>query len=65
MHFPADEDVLKVTWIFKKFEKESEIPKQGPKTKMQTTGVKRRQKGGWEKTCEDSGERRGEEEEEL
>lgn len=46
MQFPADEDILEVTWFFKKIEKvtEHKIPKQGPKTKMQTTGLKQRQK---------------------
>jgi hypothetical protein len=48
VQFPADEDILEVIWFFKKFEKvtERKIPKQGPKTKMQTTGLKQRQKGG-------------------
>jgi len=42
VQFSADEDVLKSPGFFKKFEKvtESKIPKQGPKTKMQTTGAK-------------------------
>jgi hypothetical protein len=45
---PADQDVLKVTWFFKICEMitESKIPKLGPKTKMQTTDLKGRQKGG-------------------
>ena len=66
MQFSADEDVLKSPGFFKKFEKvtESKIPKQGPKTKMQTTGAKWRQKGGWDKTHDRKrGERKGDEEE--
>jgi hypothetical protein len=60
----ADEDVLKVTRFFRKFEMvtESKIPKPGPKTKMQTTDLKRRKKEG-ENTCKDSEERKGDEEE--
>jgi hypothetical protein len=60
VQFPADVDVLEVTWFFKKFEKvtESKIPKPCPKTKMQTTDLKRRQRGGRKHTRGQWGEER-------